>query len=291
MIGDRGRFNSCLALQAGLHATGASAASAFAKDSAELEEVGKRVHTKAEIERKIAEFDNMQVDEEGTSAEPSVATDNGNDSGEDTNLHFSSFTPEAPVTKPRRKDVPGADKQKRRRVLQATPAPSPGEQAAAEAPQPGSASGPGASGKILPAVPVFPNFALPDDTRSEKVKKAHDTYQNKVESFSDLLIWEGKLKSRNFKTLQSTLENVANVFLSEGDDATAQEVLDFPEKQQQKFDLFQKLKKTPKESIKNLTHDDMKILEKIWPNLLAKIFVSLATTILKDAEDALVEHG
>ena len=212
--------------------------------------------------------------EDSKSAAASTAAEEVESDHDDTDLQFSSFLPAEPVGNGKNtqghgklsNQTPGQSEAKKRRVSEAP--------SAALRPQEAAAAGIPASS---PATSAY---------KSEKVKKATALFTSKQEAFSDNLLWEGKVRARNFAAMVKAMEDGADKIIGE-DEKLAKEMLEFPESAQVKFDLFTKLKKDPKTAINSLSDLELKTLGKVGAPLLSRMFVHIASCLIKEAEDSL----
>lgn len=289
------------------HETGASAASAFAAQRADIEGMRSQMNQAQEVQRKVDQLHRRNLGDDGSmfgshDIDPSA----GDMEEDDEDMSFTTFRtalanelvstqPGASGTqesggKRRKRDVPnlttsesnnsGSDSRKGvgHGLLAGVPSSNGSDKKEADSasnPRLPKTKGKGDATKGTPA-------PAPKD----KIKKAQETLTTKKAAFSDHTLWEGKLKSRALQALTNAMEQQANKLIGEeGADQLTRELLDFPEVVTAKYELFQKVRKNTVSAIKDLLPHELTTLAGLEPSLIAKIIVWVASDLLKNAED------
>ena len=149
-----------------------------------------------------------------------------------------------------------------------------------------------ALGRMVPPAPGATSSAAapavvgkPEATASkDKIDKVANLFEVKKSSFSDDVLWEGKIRQRAFEQLSRQLEE-GEVIADPHGEELAREMLDFPESASQKFQVFQKLKKNPQSAVNTLEDAELKVMENISPALLSRIFIHIGVGLLKNFEE------
>lgn len=257
-----------------------------------MDELRKRTHTAREVEQKAQEVRSKM--EKAGSLDTALGADTN--PSEDEDMGFHTFLPSMLSL--------ASAKTRAKRPMPVPPMPQAsagGEGKLRKVSKPGSApsslpSTPASSALgIRTPEPLEPEpqepEAKPRDKKSmEKLKKAREFIDAKKKAFSDENLWEGKMKSRAFQSLSTQMEQ--NAHKIRGIDTDEPEVdflvelmLDFSEKVNAKYELFQKMKKDPANILGNMESEDLDVFCSLSPALFAKIVIWLGNSLLKNAED------
>ena len=281
--------------QVSKHDSGSAAAKSHAKQVQDIHSIRKQAMSKADVAKRLAA---AKEDDQKSLA---VSTGSEGDTELDEfDLGFSSFAPPcgaatgqsgpAPKRAPKltRDNVAAAsldNQSKRRRTAEP----------AGSAPAAAAAEGRFAKRASLPMVPPFSDVSDAPASAGEnaKVTKSRTTFVTKKAGFSDELLWEGKMRARAFPSLSKGCEDLASKIIAEpcGGAELAQEILDFPDAAQLKFDIFVQMKKDSAFSLGELSDDQLKMLQNLHPSLLSKIIMHVGGLFLKDIEEKLWAGG
>lgn len=135
--------------------------------------------------------------------------------------------------------------------------------------------------------------AQPANLRSSSadaaLEKAMSSLEKHYETFEESKLWETKIRPRQVEAMSKTLGALAAPLtaLHGNPDAErmSRDIMNFCEITEHKFQFFSALRQSPFEAIEKLSEEHMEMAHKTSPPVLSKIFVWMATQVLKDIDN------